>query len=287
MLAGEQFQISFSGLNLRFTQPQIPFELSEAFSALRSTNGCTPDAEYEIVLLDHPLIPTAPLYHSYCGTKLYKTADGWLHIYPLQPSENGCQIACLLRPSGKHTLYYPSDVWSHYSRPLYCAHLLGLEAVLLTKKAFLLHSSVVMLNGRTVLFVGASGVGKSTQARLWHQYLGAEILNGDRCVVMQKDDGFYGGGCPLAGTSGIYRREQAPISAIFLPEHADHCRVTPIGLSALAPMLEQTLVNSWDREFMDQLLQLYQQLLEQIPIYKLSCTPDRSAVDLAHRIAFP
>ena len=175
MLAGEQFQISFSGLNLRFTQPQIPFELSEAFSALRSTDGCTPDAEYEIVLLDHPLIPTAPLYHSYCGTKLYKTADGWLHIYPLQPSENGCQIACLLRPSGKHTLYYPSDVWSHYSRPLYCAHLLGLEAVLLTKKAFLLHSSVVMLNGRTVLFVGASGVGKSTQARLWHQYLGPKF----------------------------------------------------------------------------------------------------------------
>lgn len=286
MLAGEQFQVCFSGITLRFTQPRIPFALSEAFSSLLCTSALKPDAEYEVILLDNPLEPAVPPYHSYCGIDLYQLEEGLLRIYPLRRPENGCQVACLLRPSGKHTLYYPKDLWDHYATPLYCAHLIGIETVLLRKNAFLLHSSVVMLDGKAVLFFGPSGIGKSTQAQLWQEHLGAQILNGDRCVVMQKPDGFYGGGSPLAGNSGIYRQEHAPIAAIFLLEQADHCRVTKMGISALAPILEQTLLNSWDRDFMDRLMQLYQQLLAQIPVYKLSCTPDKAAVDLAYQIAF-
>ena len=286
MLAGEQFQICFSGLTLRFTQPRIPFALSEAFSSLLCHDELEPDAEYEIVLLDTPLEPAVPPHHSYCGIDLYQLDEGWLRIHPLQRSKNGCQVACLLRPSRRHTLYYPLALWEHYATPLYCAHLMGIETVLLRNNAFLLHSSVVMLDGKAVLFFGPSGIGKSTQARLWQEHLGAQILNGDRCVVMQKVDGFYGGGSPLAGNSGIYRREQAPISAIFLLEQADHCRVTKMGISALTSMLEQTLLNSWDRDFMERLMQLYQLLLAQVPVYQLSCTPDKAAVDLAYQTAF-
>jgi hypothetical protein len=285
MLPGEQFQIRFSGLTLRFTQPQIPFGLSEAFSALLFHEQAQPDAQFEIVLLDTPLSPTNPPHHTYCGVRLYQTEEGWLRIHPLRGSENGCQVACLLRPNGKHTLYYPTALWEHYSQPLYCAHLMGIESILLSKDAFLLHSSVVMLDGKTVLFFGPSGVGKSTQAQLWQEHLGAQILNGDRCVIMKKDGKFYGGGSPLAGNSGIYRPEQAPIAAIFLLEHADHCKLTRMGVSALAAMLEQTLLNSWDEDFMNQLIQLYQQLLLQVPVYKLSCTPDRQAVELAYNAA--
>ena len=286
MLAGEQFQIHFSGLTLRFTQPRIPFALSEAFSSLLCPAELEPDAEYEIVLLDTPLKPPVPPHHSYCGIDLYHLDEGWLRIHPLRRSENGCQVACLLRPSGKHTLYYPSDLWDHYSNPLHCAHLIGIETVLLNRNAFLLHSSVIMLDGKAVLFFGPSGIGKSTQALLWQEHLGAQILNGDRCVVMQKDEGFYGGGSPLAGNSGIYRREQAPIAAIFMLKQADHCQVTRMGISALAPMLEQTLLNSWDSDFMDRLIGLYQLLLTQVPVYKLSCTADKTAVDLAYEAAF-
>ena len=286
MHAGEHFQISFSGLTLGFTQPKLPFALCEAFSALFCRNEAESDAEYEIVLLDTPLVPAGPPRHTYCGINLYQTDEGWLRIHPLRCSENGCQVACLLRPNGRHTLYYPAALWDQYANPLYCAHLMGLETVLIKKNAFLLHSSVVMLEGKAVLFSGPYGAGKSTLARLWQKKLGAQILNGDRCVVMEKEDGFYGGGSPLAGTSGIYRREQAPIAAIFLPEKADHCQVTPLGLSALAPMLGQTLINSWDGEFMSRLMLLYQQLLDQVPVYRFACTPDQAAVDLSYHTAF-
>lgn len=280
------FFIGFSDIRLRFIPPAVPLELPEEFQALLCEACDAPDAVYELRLLEQPLCPGTDPVAQYSGNTIYRTDEGWLRIYPLKGSEDGCQVACLLRSEGNHILYYPATMWNHYARPLHCAHLLGLETVLLKRNAFLLHSSVVMLEGKAVLFCGPSGVGKSTQAALWQQHLGAEILNGDRCVIMQKPDGFYGGGSPLAGSSHIYRREQAPIAGIFLPEQAKENRVQQLGFSALAPLLSQSLVNSWDPAFMDKLTTLYQQLLQQVPIYRLSCRPDKEAVQLAYETLF-
>ena len=281
------FQICFSDIRIGLDPTSAPIELSQELSCLLSNETGPADAEYEIKLLEQPLKEDAPVFHKYCGITVYQTPEGWLRVYPLRRAENGCQVACLLRPDGKNTLYYPAAHWGQYAKPLHCAHLLGLETVLLKRNAFLLHSSVVQLEGKAVLFSGASGVGKSTQAQLWQTHLGAQILNGDRCVVMQRANGFYGGGSPLAGSSRIYRPEQAPIAAIFLLEQSSHNQVQPLGLSALAPLLGQTLINSWDTEFMSKLTTLYQQLLAEVPIYRLRCRPDANAVELAYRTAFP
>lgn len=286
MKPGVPFCIHFSGITVRISPPNAALRLPEELRCLLCRDPQTVDAEYEIALLERPLpVPAAPYYKS-GGITVYRTKEGWLRIHPLRPAEDGCQVACLLRSGKNHTLYYPAAMWAHYANPLHCAHLLGLETVLLERNAFLLHSSVVMLEGKAVLFFGPSGAGKSTQAALWKSHLGAEILNGDRCVIMLREDGFYGGGSPLAGSSKIYRPEQAPIAGIFLLEKAPQTQVQRLGFSALAPMLGQTLINSWDTTFMDKLTSLYQQLLTQVPIFRLRCRPDREAVDTAYRTAF-
>ena len=283
MYRTDAFYIGFSDIVVKLTPPEQGLQLSRELKELLLPEppAQPADARYRIVLLDHPLPEEdAPVY-TYSGIRLYRTEEGWLRIHPLRCSENGCQVACLLRFEGEHTLYYPAQMWDHYANPLHCAHLLGLETVLIKRNAFLLHSSVVMYEGKTVLFCGPSGVGKSTQAQLWQDHLGATVLNGDRCVIMEKDGIFYGGGSPLAGSSNIYHPEQAPIAAIFLPEHAPENRVSRLGFAALAPLMSQTLLNSWDSRFMEQLAELYQNLLAQVPIYRLSCRPDRQAVILA------
>lgn len=280
------FQIRFSDIVIGIDPSDAPVGLPPELSKLMITEPMTADAEYRIVLLEQPLPEdTAPVYQ-YSGTTVYRTPEGWLRIHPLCRGKDGCQVACLLRPSGKNILYYPAAHWDQYASPLHCAHLMGLETVLLNRNAFLLHSSVVMLEGKAVLFSGPSGAGKSTQARLWQEHLGAELLNGDRCVIMQRPDGFYGGGSPLAGSSNIYRPEQAPIAGIFLLEKGPENRVQRLGFTALAPLLSQTLINSWDTDFMDKLTTLYQQLLSTVPIYRLTCRPDADAVTLAYKTAF-
>ena len=286
MSTGIPFSIRFSGITVRITPPDLPFRLPDEFSSLLWESADTPDGDYEIILLEEPLLEPEVPYYQYCGITVYRTDECWLRINSLRRSDNGCQVACLLRPEGKHTLYYPAALWEHYATPLHCAHLMGLETVLLKKNAFLLHSSVVMLERKAVLFFGPSGAGKSTQASLWQTHLGAQVLNGDRCVVMEKEGIFYGGGSPLAGSSNIYRREQAPIAAIFMLEKSPENHVTRLGFSALAPMLGQTLINSWDTEFMEKLTGLYQNLLAKVPVYRLRCRADEDAVRMAYRWAF-
>jgi hypothetical protein len=138
-----------------------------------------------------------------------------------------------------------------------------------------------------VLFSGPSGAGKSTQARLWQEHLGASIINGDRTVIRRTADGFLGGGSMWSGTSKIFHPGCAPIAGIILVEHGSEDRLERLGFEAFKPLLTQTIVNSWDPDFMDRVIQLISELMNSIPIYRLSCLPHTDAVDLVCNTLFP
>lgn len=277
------YRIRFCGISIRFVFPG-PVELPEELCAFLCADTGPADAQYTVHLLTAPL-PHPPVpFHVQRDTELYRTEEGWLRICTPLTTEDGLQVACLLCPNGNHHLYYPAPMWDFYASPIHCIHLIGIETVLLGRDAFLLHSSVVRYQGRAVLFSGPACAGKSTQAALWQKHLGAQILNGDRCVIRKYPDGFYGGGSPWAGTSGIYSREQAPIAAIFLVRQAPENSVQRLGAGAFAPLFSQTVVNSWDQAFMEQICELFQQLLCQVPVYLLRCRPDEEAVRTALQV---
>lgn len=277
--------IRFSGLTVRFRFP-APVRLPREFEVLGCADTGSVDAEYVVRLLRQPLaLPDAPLTGDGRST-VYVTDQGQLRIYPPLTAEDGCQVACLLCPDGKNTLYYPASQWERYAAEFRCMHLIWGERLLLDHSAFLLHSSVVLHEGKAILFSGPSGSGKSTQAGLWQKHLGAEILNGDRCVIMKKGDTFYGGGSPWSGTSGIYHPGQAPIGGIFLVNQSQENALTPLGPAAFAPILTQTILNTWDTAFMDRVTALIAELLSRVPIYRLNCRPDEDAVRLVRRTLF-
>lgn len=279
------FCLRFSGITVRFLLPTA-IELPDNFTPFQCADTAAPDEEYRVELLTEPLRPQEPMLHQEGEARIYHTDKGWLHIYPALGDEDGCQVACLFCPDGHHTVYYPASRWAYYSRIWRCGHLICGERLLLRHDAFLLHSSLVRINGRAVLFSGPSNAGKSTQARLWQTHLGADILNGDRTVVMKTSDGFTGGGSIWSGTSGIYCPEQAPIAGIFLLEKAPENRVERLRYEAFAPLFSQTILNSWDPVFMEQVAQLHSELLEQVPVYRLHCRPDEDAVKLAYHTLF-
>ena len=279
------FCVRFSELTLKFTLP-TPIALPEDFAALRCDDVAKPDGEYRVELLTKPLRPDTPPICVQGDTHIYQTDKGWLHIYPPLGDGDGCQVACLFCSGGVHTLYYPASRWEEYSRVWRSAHLIQGERLLLQRQALLLHSSLVLMEGKTVLFCGASGAGKSTQADLWHTHLGAKILNGDRTVVMKKTDGFYGGGSIWSGTSHIYHPEQAPIAGIFLVTQAMDNRVEPLGAKAFGTLFSQTILNTWDSEYMDTITGLLADLLGQVPVYRLYCRPDAQAAALGYATLF-
>lgn len=280
-----QFCVGFSGIRLRFRLPN-PITLPDNFAALECADSSEVDGDYQVKLLTQPLRPDGDPIHIQGNTQIFQTDKGWLHIHPPLADGDGCQVACLFCPDGHHTLYYPASRWAEYAQVWRCAHLIQGERLLLSRDALLLHSSAVVWEGQAVLFSGPSGAGKSTQAALWQRYLGADILNGDRTVIMKKDDGFYGGGSIWSGTSHIFRPEQAPIAGIFLVTQAQENRLERLGASAFAPLFSQTIVNSWDPQFVEKITGLLADLLEQVPVYRLYCLPDEGAVELVRATLF-
>lgn len=263
-----------------------PLNLPECITELLCEDLKSTDAEYRVTLIESPLTPqSAPVYTD-GNSQIYVTNQGRLRIYSPLTEEDGCQVACLLRSNGKNILYYPAKKWEHYREYWHCAHLLWGEMLLMHLDSFLLHSSVVLANGKAVLFCGQSGAGKSTQASLWKDFANAEIINGDRCVITKKDGVFRGGGSVWSGTSGIYSAKSAPIGGIFALRKGNDTSVRRLGIQAFSELYSQTTLNTWDEEFMRKVTGLLQDLLLEVPVWELTCRADREAVELAYKTLF-
>lgn len=279
------FTIRFSGITVRFVLPTT-VNLQECFTNLMCEDTTSPDAEYRVELLTSPLCPQGEPCATLGHTYVYKTNEGCLHIYSPLTAEDGCQVACLLSKNGRHTMYYPASKWAKHRKYWHCSHLLCGEAMLMMFGAVLLHSSLVKINGKMVLFSGKSGDGKSTQAELWRKHADAEIINGDRTVIRKIDGVFCGGGSLWCGTSGINKGDIAPIGGIFILKKSSENKVRRLSSEAFMPLFSQTTINSWDKEFVDKATDIYRELIESVPIYELSSTADKNAVELAYKTIF-
>ena len=279
------FCIRFCGLTIRFVLPTA-VNLPENFTPLMCEDVVNPTAQYKVSLITTPLAPKSKPVCTEGGIYVYPTDDGVLRIYTSLTEDDGCQVACLMRQNGNNILYYPKKKWHHYRKYWHCTHLLAGELLLMYNNAFLLHSSLVKIHDKMVLFSGPSGIGKSTQANLWAEHLNANVVNGDRCVLSQKDGVFYGGGSPWSGTSGIFSNKQAPIAGIFILQQSKTNEIRRLKAEGFSHLYRETTINSWDKQFVEKATAFYSQLLNCVPVYLLKCLPDASAVTLAYNTLF-
>ena len=157
---------------------------------------------------------------------------------------------------------------------------LAFEDILINHQGFILHSSFISWQNNGILFTAPSGTGKSTQADLWKKYEDADIYNGDRTIIRKIDGKYYGFGSPYAGSSGIYRNESAPIKAIVVIEQGPDNVIRRLhGREAFLPLFRETLMNTWNKEYMEKMTDLLMDVACQIPVYHLSCRPDQGAVN--------
>lgn len=170
----------------------------------------------------------------------------------------------------EHEIFVRTNIWNY----------LAFEDVLINHQGFILHSSFISWQNNGILFTAPSGTGKSTQADLWKKYEDADIYNGDRTIIRKIDGKYYGFGSPYAGSSGIYRNESAPIKAIIVIEQGPDNVIRRLrGREAFLPLFRETLMNTWNKEYMEKMTDLLMDAACQIPVYHLSCRPDQDAVN--------
>ena len=156
---------------------------------------------------------------------------------------------------------------------------LGIERLAVEANGCILHVAYIIHDGKGILFTAPSGVGKSTQAELWKELRGAEIVNGDRAVVRLVDDTFCVCGIPFSGSSKYCENVTVPIDAIVYLRQARQTQVERIkGKDAFCKILEGVSFAAWSRSDTEKVLTLIQTLIQNVPVYQLSCTPDESAV---------
>ncbi len=145
-------------------------------------------------------------------------------------------------------------------------------------------AGIVDPRGRGHLFLGHSGAGKSTTARLWMSREGVRILSDDRIILRRRGDDIWMYGTPWHGDAGIASPEAAPLSEIFLLEHAaanEKLRVPP-GRAA-AELFARSFVPHYSAEALRFALQFLEQVARRIPCSVFRFIPDESAVEAVCR----
>ncbi len=157
--------------------------------------------------------------------------------------------------------------------------LLPMKQLLAHYGAFLLHSSRIAVQGRAILFTAPSQTGKTTQARLWQRFGGAEIAGNDRTLLWPQDGDILTSGYPVDGSSPVYSSARLPLGAIVALRQGSENRIQRLKpLPALRALMGQTALDAWDGEELAAAQQLWAQVLTLRPMYLLECRPDEGAV---------
>lgn len=155
-----------------------------------------------------------------------------------------------------------------------------LPRILARTGGLVLHASYIITRGRAVLFSAPSGGGKSTQAELWRACEGAEVINGDRTLLRCTPDGVMAHGICFCGASGVCENRSAPLAAIVLLGKAPENSVRRVpGREGFAALVSQSSFYEWDTEAALYITETAARIASEVPVLRLDCLPDRTAVE--------
>lgn len=149
-----------------------------------------------------------------------------------------------------------------------------------------MHAAVLAYGGRAYAFTAPSGTGKSTHLRLWKAAFGnaVQVVNGDKpllrvCAAEAADSlPITAYGTPWCGKEGWQTNTHAPLCGICFLERGDKDSCERIQASdALAAAMRQAYMPR-SPESAVLTLGFLDALLENVPLYRLRCTMEQSAV---------
>lgn len=216
--------------------------------------------------------------------KLWKTTTGYL--YSIQRHES----------QGQPTLFH-IDLDTHtIVSNIVCRDMLDVSqlrfglwvmfgVVLTLNGAIAIHSSAIEVAGRSILFLGESGTGKSTHTRLWRENIeGAHLVNDDSPIVRIIDNEARVFGSPWSGKTPCYRNLDYPIAGFCRLSQAPHNairRLTTIAaIGALLPSCPPAFAH--DDYLQDFICNTLSEILQRVPAYHLECLPNADAAHLSH-----
>ena len=228
---------------------------------------------------------------------IHDTGEGWAFVNTLADelrlAEGARNVVLCSRDYSEITTYVTDKTFDverngrHFqlqpSIPLSYSIRAACEAGMVMRDGIPLHASLVEKDGFGVIFLGPSGMGKSTQAKLWEKYLGADFIIGDRPGLRRIDGKWVAFGMPWDGKDAIYRQSSVPVRALVWLEQAKENRIARMStIEAMAVMLKQAMMPVWDDMAMNGATALMGALAQELPMFHLRCLPDEAAARLTY-----
>ena len=144
-----------------------------------------------------------------------------------------------------------------------------------------LHCATVDDRGRGILFLGPSGIGKTTQAERWAQYRGSSIINGDIGLVQRTDEGYVAWGTPWHGSSPYCLNASVPVKALVVLKQAPENHLRELtGFEKVSEVSGSVFYPTWLEDGMELCTETLNHLLTDLPVYRLDNRADEEAVNL-------
>lgn len=140
---------------------------------------------------------------------------------------------------------------------------------------------VVASGGDGYLFVGQSGAGKSTMARLWHRREGVKVLSDDRIILRKENKKIWLYGTPWHGEAGLATPHRAPLTALYFLRHGQENELVALkGTQAVGRLFASSFVPFYSPGGLKFTLQFLDEVVEAVPCYELRFMPDERVIEL-------
>ena len=148
----------------------------------------------------------------------------------------------------------------------------------------LFHSAVVEHDGYGYMFLGKSGTGKSSHARLWLENIAnTTLLIDDNPVVRVLPEGIRVYGSPWSGKTPCYKDESYPLGGIVLLEQAPFNKIRALrGIESYAAILTSISGKRWEKSIADALHITENAIARDARVWHMQCLPDNDAARLCH-----
>ena len=150
---------------------------------------------------------------------------------------------------------------------------------------FLMHGVVLDVKGSGIAFLGKSGVGKTTHAKMWLELLGDDVrvINGDKPLVRIIDNKAYAYGTPWAGKENMHTNTKCVLENLCFIEQADKNECFEINkMEALERLIKQIYIPK-KAQLLKKTFDKVNVLLSSTKAYVIKCKKDIDAAKTAHK----
>jgi hypothetical protein len=138
---------------------------------------------------------------------------------------------------------------------------------------------VVDAQGKGRLFIGKSGTGKTTMARLWENESGITVLSDDRIILRQVENTIWMYGTPWHGEAKFASPDRVPLTKVYFLSKGTKNELFPLGgCDAAGRLFACSFSPFYSQQGLDFTLSFLEEIVKVIPCYELKFLPDEEVL---------